>query len=224
MLRTDPCEERALQGTSIQGKKRKSGVGTKLEPQESRSLKMTGPSSSSHKEAKQGISARRAVKKRVCLERRNVVALLVIDSVTALLWGGPEWADYPLGEEEHQQRAGEPVWPLPRKIQGLLQGQRFAVAASRKGRPPPSRLLRHPLPGRKWRERWGEDVGCRRVALAPCEKHAAQKSWRKEVPPKSRLPLPRTVAYGIAVRMLSIQLRPMSFACPHVVRHLRRSR
>ena len=38
----------------------------------------------------------------------------------------------------------------------------------------------------------------------------ALKGWRKEVPPKSRLPLPRTVAFGIAMGMLSLQQKPMA--------------
>ena len=38
----------------------------------------------------------------------------------------------------------------------------------------------------------------------------ALRGWRKEVPPKSRLPLPRVVAFGIAMRMLSLQLRAMA--------------
>ena len=86
-----------------------------------------------------------------------------------------EWAADPPGEKEHQLRAREPTCALPRQVQGLLQGQRFSVAAAGESRPAPSRLLRHPLPGRAWCQRWRKDTCSCRVPVAKVKGNLVEK-------------------------------------------------
>ena len=81
----------------------------------------------------------------------------------------------PAGEEKHQQRTRESIHALPQEVQGLLQGQRFAVAASVKGRLGPGRFLRHPLPGRSWGERWRKDARSSGVPVAPRQGHSTSQ-------------------------------------------------
>ena len=119
------------------------------------------------------------------------------------------------GDPQHQQRAAEPVWALPREIQGLVQGERHQVAGRSSNGCDPRRLLRRSnLDGK------GSHEGEKTLAAVEFHHHKlkgklnrsrrALRGWRKLVPQKSRLPLPRLVAYGIAMRLIFLQKLDMA--------------
>ena len=170
-----PREVRALRGTTPQrmSTKRKQSMSSGEVYQETRTLKRQPSEPPPRKEKIHINGARKVVKKRVRTQRRNVVASFSVEDVP--LGRGPNRSVDKTPEEEHQQRAREPIPSLPREVRGLLQGQRFAVAANKQDGLDPGRLLRHPLPGRPWSERWREVSRCRGVQVAPGEGHLASE-------------------------------------------------
>ena len=216
MFQMGPREERALRGTMSQqvSSKRKRENKMGIDCQETRRLKAQPEDPVPPREKKNSVGAVKVVRRKVRAERRNVVATFSV-------------GDAPLGkraqkgqltqlerksisnEQENQYhyyltkfkdfcKANGLQWPPTTKID-LILADYFDIL---------------------FQEGHGVSVGEKSLAAVEYHWHKvkgtllrsrrALRGWRKAVPPKSRLPLPRVVAFAIAMRMLSLQLRAMA--------------
>ncbi|CAE7197381.1 prfA [Symbiodinium pilosum] len=174
--------------------------------QETRTLKRQPSEPPPRKEKIHINGARKVVKKRVRTQRRNVVASFSVEDVP--LGRGPNRKSIS-NEQENQYhhylekfedfcKANGLRWPPTNKTD-LILADYFDIL---------------------FQEGHGVSVGEKSLAAVEYKWHQvkgtllrsrrALRGWRKEVPPKSRLPLPRLVAFGMAMRMLSLQLRAMA--------------
>ena len=209
-----PREERTLRGTTSQAgaKKRKVASSTPMTILEVRRLKVPVKEAQEDQMSK-SLGAKIVKKKRRCAERRNVVASFTVEDIPP----GKRAQQGQLTklekksiscEQENQythylskfkafcQESGL-RWPPRAKVDLLLAEFDVLFQEGNGVRPGEKTLAAVEY---QWRHVKGTMLRSRR----------ALKGWRKMVPPKSRLPLPRAVAFGIAMRMLSLQQRSMA--------------
>lgn len=160
------------------------------------------------------IGIKKIVKKRVCSERRNVVAAFSLDNAPA----GKRAQNGLLTHLERKSISSEQENQYAHyldKFRDFCKGSGFRW-------PPQGKvdLLLADFFDTLYLEGHGVSVGEKTLAAVEYQwqklkgtllrSRRALRGWRKEVPPRSRLPLPRTAAYGIAMRMLSQQERSMA--------------
>ena len=164
--------------------------------------------------AVKNIGAQKVVKKRVVSERRSVTCSFTVDEV-------PAGKKAQKGQLTHLERKSI---SCEQENQYQHYFRRFKDFCKANGlRWPPQKdvdLLLADFFDVLFQEGHGVRVGEKTLAAVEYHWHKvkgtllrsrrALRGWRKQVPPKSRLPLPRTVAFGIAMRLLSLQQKSMA--------------